>query len=101
MMEPSACANMDELRAEIDRIDGGLVDLLVRRAACIDRAVQIKRGAGLPSRIEWRVAEVIAKVESAAAGRGLDPVLVAEIWERIVEWSIAREARALGEEEGG
>lgn len=99
MKEPRACANMDELRAEIDRIDGVLVDLLVRRAACIDRAVEIKRAAELPSRIEWRVAEVIAKVESAAASRGLDPLLVAGIWERIVEWSIAREARALGEED--
>jgi isochorismate pyruvate lyase len=101
MREPSACADMGELRAEIDRIDRVLVDLLVRRAACIDRAVELKRAAGLPSRIEWRVAEVIAKVESAAAGQGLDPVLVAELWERIVEWSIAREARALGEEERG
>jgi isochorismate pyruvate lyase len=92
---------MDELRAEIDRIDRELIALLIRRAACIDRAVELKRAAGLPARIDERVAEVLANARAAAEAGGLDAALVAALWERIVEWSIAREDRALERDGGG
>jgi isochorismate pyruvate lyase len=95
--EPAACATMDELRAEVDRLDRALVALLARRAACIDRAVELKRAAGLPARIEARVAEVLGNAGAAAVAAGLDRGLVAGLWERIVEWSIAREERSLGQ----
>ena len=42
---------MADIRAEIDRIDAGLVRLLAERAAYIDRAAVIKAVAGLPARI--------------------------------------------------
>lgn len=96
--DPEACASMDELRAEIDRIDAELVALLVRRAACIDRAVVLKRAAGLPARIDARVEEVLAKVRAAAEADGLSPALVEALWRRLIEWSIGREERALGGE---
>jgi isochorismate pyruvate lyase len=44
---PAHCANMTELRAEIDRLDKDLVALLAQRTAYIDRAAQIKSGVGL------------------------------------------------------
>lgn len=87
---------MSDLRAEIDRIDGALVDLLVRRAACIDRVVAVKTEAGLPARIEPRVEQVVANVRAAAQAQGLDPDLVEALWRRLIEWSIAREERSLG-----
>jgi len=93
--DPEACASMEELRAEIDRIDGELVMLLARRAACIDRAVVLKRAAGLPARIDNRVEEVIAKVRAAAEANRLSPALAEALWRRLIEWSIAREERAL------
>jgi isochorismate pyruvate lyase len=86
---------MNELRAEIDRIDRELVALLARRAACIDRAVELKRAEGLPARIEARVAEVLGNVRAAAEAGSLDPGLVEQLWRCMVEWSIAREERAL------
>ncbi|MBP7002787.1 chorismate mutase [Amaricoccus sp.] len=89
---------MAAIRGEIDRLDRDLVALLVRRAACIDRAVAVKRAEGLPARIDARVDEVMANVRAIAAAEGLDPDLVGEIWARLVEWSIAREERALGED---
>jgi isochorismate pyruvate lyase len=98
--DPAACASMDELRAEIDRIDRDLVALLARRAGYVDRAVELKRAAGLPARIDARVDEVVANARAAAAAGGLDPDLAAALWDRIVEWSIAREERAL-ERRGG
>ena len=88
---------MDELRAEIDRIDAELVGLIARRVACIDRAVALKRGAGLPARIGPRVEAVAGNARAAAATWGLDPDAVEALWRTIIEWSIAREATALGE----
>ena len=48
----------------------------MRRAACIDRAVAVKRAEGLPARIGPRVEEVIANARAEAAAGGLDPALV-------------------------
>lgn len=94
--DPGAHSSMSDLRAEIDRIDGALVGLLVRRAACIDRAVAVKIEAGLPARIETRIEEVVANVRAAAQAQGLDPDLAEALWRRLIEWSIAREERGLG-----
>jgi isochorismate pyruvate lyase len=94
-LEPKDCASMLELRAEIDRIDGELVELIARRIACIDRAVALKRAAGLPPRIEPRVEEVARNARAAAARQGLDAEAVEALWRTIIEWSIAREAEAL------
>lgn len=95
-MDPSDLSSMSELRAEIDRIDGALVHLLTRRAACIDRAVVLKVEAGLPARIEDRIEEVVANVRAAALADGLDPDLVEVLWRRLIDWSVAREERVLG-----
>ncbi len=96
--DPAACANLDELRAEIDRLDGDLIALLARRAACIDRAADLKRAAGLPARIDIRVEEVVGNAAARARAEGLDADAVAALWRRIVDWSIAREERALAED---
>jgi isochorismate pyruvate lyase len=95
--DPGRCTTMQELRREIDGIDRELVRLLVRRAACIDRAAELKRAADLPARIPERVDEVIGNARAAAAAGGLDPTLASELWRRIVDWSIAREERALAD----
>ncbi|WP_071797562.1 chorismate mutase [Natronohydrobacter thiooxidans] len=96
MRLPSECRNMDELRAQIDRLDQELVGLLVARTGYIDRAIDLKTSAQLPARIEARVDEVLENVRRLAAQQGLDPELAAALWERIIEWSIAREERVLG-----
>jgi isochorismate pyruvate lyase len=88
---------MAELRTEIDRIDAELVALIARRVACIDRAVELKRAVGLPARIGPRVEQVAGNARAAAATWGLDPAAVEALWRTIIEWSIARETKALGE----
>ena len=97
MRQPCDCRNMDELRAEIDRLDCELVALLVARAGYIDRAIELKRSAQLPARIETRVDEVLRNVRALAEDQGLDPQLAEALWERIIEWSIAREEQVLGQ----
>jgi isochorismate pyruvate lyase len=97
--DPHDCRSMSDLRAEIDRIDRALIALLARRAACIDRAATLKRAEGLPARIEDRIEEVVANARRAAEAGGLDAAAVAALWRGIVEWSVAREERALARDE--
>ena len=89
---------MAELRAEIDRIDAGLVDLMAERITYIDRAAELKPALGLPARIDDRVEEVVAKVRASAVARGVDPDLAEALWRRLIDWSIAREEVVLGSE---
>ena len=91
------CRSMSELRVEIDALDAALVDLLAVRSGYIDRAVELKTAEGLPARIDARVEEVIARVRAAAAARGLDEALAEQLWRTLIEWSIARESRTLGD----
>lgn len=93
---PEDCANMAELRVEIDALDAELVELLARRAAFIDRAAALKPAEGLPARIPGRVEEVVANVRRLAAAQGLDEALVEELWRGLIEWAIARESKVLG-----
>ena len=95
-MKASECSTMVELRAEIDRIDAGLVELLAERITYIDRAAELKPGLGLPARIDDRVEEVVAKVRASAVARGVDPDLAEALWRRLIDWSIAREEVVLG-----
>ncbi|WP_323038274.1 chorismate mutase [Gemmobacter sp.] len=96
MRKPADCADMGQLRAEIDRLDAALVALLAERSGFIDRAAQIKAGNGLPARIPGRVEEVVANVRRLAAAGGLAPDLAEDLWRRLIDWSIAREEAHLG-----
>ncbi len=40
------CRDMPEVRAEIDRIDASLVDLIAERFSYVDRAWQLKSNPG-------------------------------------------------------
>ncbi len=93
---PADLETMTDLRAEIDRTDRALLALLARRAALIDRAIEIKGPAGLPARIEARVEEVASQARAVADAEGLDGAAVEALWRMIIEWSIAREERVLG-----
>lgn len=93
---PENCADMPELRAQIDRVDEALVALLVERAGYIDRAIDIKSRKALPARITPRVNEVLSRVRAAAEVRGFDADLAERLWRELIEWSIAREEAVLG-----
>ncbi len=88
---PQNCADMKALRAEIDRVDRELMDLLAERTAYIDRAIEIKMPQKMPARISVRVEEVVNNARKNAESAHIDPNFAANIWREIVEWSIARE----------
>lgn len=84
------CTTMTDVRAGVDQIDRELVALLARRFAYMDAAARIKPGREAV-RDEARKAEVIANARAAAAGAGVPDAVVADLWERLVEASIAYE----------
>lgn len=88
MKKPDGCASMDEVRAEIDRIDIGLVDLLAERWAYVDRMWALKRAESAQANVPWRNHAVIDKVRERAAEKGLPPEMAEALWRQIIGWGI-------------
>jgi isochorismate pyruvate lyase len=87
---PDDCSTMAEVRSGVDDVDRQLVALLKRRFGYMDAAARIKPDRELV-RDEWRKADVLAKVDSAAVELGVDRNLMARIYEDLIETSIAHE----------
>ena len=84
------CTTMTEVRAGVDSLDRELVALLARRFAYMDAAARIKPGRGAVRDVA-RKAQVIANARAAAVEIGVPEEVVAELWEQLVEASIAYE----------
>jgi len=84
------CSTMTEVRAGVDQVDRELVALLARRFAYMDAAARIKPDRD-QVRDEARKAAVIANARAEAVRLGVPDAVVADLWERLVEASIAYE----------
>ena len=86
---------MDELsrlRAEIDRIDDDIVDLLGRRFAICRQVAAYKLEHDVPIRIPVRIDEVRDRCVARGAGHGLDPDFLAVLYTHIIEEACRTEA---------
>lgn len=92
-VHPTDCMTMTQVREGVDAVDRALVALLVTRFGYMDAAARIKPDRSAV-RDEARKAEVIANARAAAAAGGIPADEIAEIWERLVEASIAYELDA-------
>ncbi len=88
--DPDLCRSMADVRAGVDALDAQLVELLARRFAYMRAAARLKPERS-QVRDEARKAEVIGGVRSQAVSLGVPPDLAVELWERLVEGSIAYE----------
>jgi len=88
------CRNMEEVRAEIDRIDQALVDLIGERFSFVDRAWQLKQSPA-EARVPWRIQQVIDKVRARAAEQGLPPELAEALWRQMIGWFVQYEEAKL------
>ncbi|WBY06725.1 chorismate mutase [Sphingomonas sp. 7/4-4] len=93
ILDPEACTTMAEVRAGVDAVDRALVALLARRFGYMDAAARIKPERG-QVRDEARKAQVIANARAHAEAAGIPETSVAEIWELLIEASIAYELEA-------
>lgn len=87
------CSTMTEVRAGVDQVDRELVALLARRFAYMRAAARIKPARD-HVRDEPRKAAVIANARAEAGRLGVPEAVVADLWERLVEASIAYELAA-------
>jgi isochorismate pyruvate lyase len=94
------CSNMEEVRAEIDRIDAALVDLIGERFTFVDRAWQLKQSPA-EARVPWRIQQVIDKVRARAAEQGLPPELAEALWRQMIGWFIQYEEERLRQQSEG
>jgi isochorismate pyruvate lyase len=100
MPAPAECRTKEEVRAEIDRLDRELVQLLGERFAYVRRMAEMKNSpaeADDPARID----EVLARVETEARAAGLDADLIRALWQRLIDWNVAWERGAIGAGDDG
>lgn len=81
---------MGEVRAGVDATDRELMALIDRRFGYMRAAARIKQARDTV-RDEERKAEVIANVRADAEARGLPASELADVWDCLVESSIAYE----------
>ena len=95
--KPQDCANMDDVRIEIDRIDEALVKLMAERFTYVDRAWQLKNSPD-EAVVPWRIQQVVDKVRAQAEQKGLPPELAESLWRQMIGWFIQYEEEKLVEE---
>lgn len=89
-ISPDRCTTMAEVRAGVDALDRELVALLATRFGYMRAAARIKDSRDAV-RDEGRKASVIAAAVAEGEALGVPADVIADIWERLVEGSIAYE----------
>lgn len=87
---PEDCQTMIDVRQGVDALDRELVALLAKRFGYMRAAARIKPTRDAV-RDEDRKASVIAAAVNEAEAAGIPANVIADIWERLVEGSIAYE----------
>lgn len=98
---PWECADMTEVRSEIDRIDTALVDLIAERFGYVERAWQLKMNPG-DANVPWRIQQVIDRVRTQARQRGLPAEMIEMIgalWRNMIGWFVQYEEEKLRQQE--
>jgi isochorismate pyruvate lyase len=98
---PWECADMSEVRSEIDRIDAALVDLIAERFGYVERAWQLKKDPG-DAHVPWRIQQVIDKVKTQARQRGLPAEMIEMVgaqWRNMIGWFVQYEEEKLRQQE--
>ncbi len=90
IQSPDKCQTMLDVRAGVDQTDRELIALLDRRFAYMRAAARIKEDREAV-RDEARKAQVIASAAADARSRGVPATFVAQLWDSLVETSIAYE----------
>ena len=88
--DPNSVTTMVEVRANIDALDRTIVRLLRQRLDFIEAAARIKQDRGAV-RDEARKADVISKAKAEAERIGMPTDLVEQLYEQMIEYSIAHE----------
>jgi len=77
------CTSLEEVRAEIDRLDAAVIALLAERAAYVGQAAGFKRTEA-EARSPARVEAVIGRVRERAEAAGLPPEVAERTWRAMI-----------------
>ena len=92
--DPTAPADLNEVRIRIDVLDGEIVHLLARRATLVQHAARFKKSdaeVAAPARVE----QVVAKVRALAAQAGLAPEVAEATYRALIGAFIELERAAV------
>lgn len=91
-MTPEQCESLDQVRAEIDRLDAQIVPLLAERGGYVLAAARFKtQAAEVPA--PQRVEQVIAHVRALADAHGAMPEVVERTYRAMIAAFIEAEMR--------
>ena len=100
---PWECADMAQVRSEIDRIDETMVDLIAERFGYVERAWQLKTNPS-EARVPWRIQQVIDRVKDRARAKGLPDEMVEMVgaqWRNMIGWFVQyEEEKMVGQQDG-
>jgi chorismate mutase len=80
----SPAPDLSAVRAEIDRLDEALLDLIARRVRIARSAGRAKSARGWPIRDTAREARVVRRAAAGARDRGVDPEPVRDVFWRLI-----------------
>jgi len=81
--------SLNDLRRNIDRVDREILDLLARRMALSDQAARYKKAGKV--RDVKREKEILKRLAREAQRSGLDPLMVKDLFEIILDCSVSRQ----------
>lgn len=84
------CADMKDVRQEIDRVDRELVPLLLERLSYIHQAGEIKPDRNTV-RDDWRINDVVSKAKAVAAKQGGNTDYIETVYRHLIDLSIQYE----------
>jgi len=98
----AACNSLEDVRAEIDRVDRQIVCLLAERGGYVKQAAHFKKTTE-EVRAPARVEQVIAKVRTLAEELGANPMVTERVYRAMIAAFIEaeRQEHARINEKGG
>ena len=97
MKKPDECRDMQDIRAEIDRLDQEVIRLLGQRFEYVQAASQFKTSA-TSVRAPARFKAMLEQRRVWARAAGLDPDVIANVYHDLVSYFIEEELRKWQEE---
>jgi chorismate mutase len=88
---------IEALRAEINRIDFQIIDLIAERQKIAGKIAQVKMNEGIPIHDIQRTQEVTEYSFNAAVERNINPVYIRKIFDILIEMSEERQRECSGE----
>ena len=89
--------SLDKVRAEISKVDTGIIRLIAERQKLAGKIAQIKVANGIPIHDQERTEKVLESVFEQAVESRIDPVAVQKIFEILITMSEERQHECSGD----